>query len=139
MSARLAVIALLSTALSAGCASTLQRPVLYPNAHLQTTGKAAAEADIERCEQLAIENEIEPRTGRVAKDAAEGAVVGGATAGAWGVVRGDAGSRAAAGAAAGATGAAVRGAMRSDEPDPLYRRFVEKCLRDMGYEVIGWK
>ena len=25
------------------------------------------------------------------------------------------------------------------EPDPVYRNFVEKCLRDKGYEPIGWQ
>ena len=47
------------------------------------------------------------------------------------------------GAAAGAAGSAVvglvRGLFRSREPDPVYRRFVEKCLREKGYEPIGWK
>jgi hypothetical protein len=24
------------------------------------------------------------------------------------------------------------------EPEPVYRNFVEKCLRDQGFEPIGW-
>ena len=30
------------------------------------------------------------------------------------------------------------GCSASSEPDPTYRNFVEKCLRDKGYEPIGW-
>jgi hypothetical protein len=29
--------------------------------------------------------------------------------------------------------------MKSGDPDEIERRFVEQCLRDMGYKVIGWK
>ena len=44
-----------------------------------------------------------------------------------------------AGAAGGAAGALTRGVIRSGDPDPVYQRFVEKCLRDKGYEPIGWR
>ncbi|MBW2448714.1 MAG: hypothetical protein JRG83_22750, partial [Deltaproteobacteria bacterium] len=54
-------------------------------------------------------------------------------------VRGHAGRGAATGAAGAAAGGLVRGLFRSREPDPVERRFVEQCLRDRGYQPIGWR
>ena len=89
-------------ALLAACAGT-PSPVLYPNAHLQTVGQAAAERDIAQCRQLASTSGVaEQRSGQVGSNAATGAAVGGASAGAWGLVRGNAAENALAGAAAGA-------------------------------------
>jgi hypothetical protein len=45
------------------------------------------------------------------------------------------GERALAGAAAGA----VRGGIQSTEQSPLFKNFVNKCLSDKGYSVIGWQ
>ena len=56
-----------------------------------------------------------------------------------GAVLGSVGRGAGAGAAAGAAGGLVRGLFRGREPTPVYRRFVERCLSDKGYEVIGWE
>lgn len=131
--------ALAITALFTGCAG-ISEPVLYPNNHLQRVGGARAKADIAECRRLASGYGVaETRDGQVARKAAGGAAVGGASAGAWGLVRGDAGERAMAGAAAGAAAGTVRGAMESSETSPVYRNFVQKCLRDRGYEVIGWQ
>jgi outer membrane lipoprotein SlyB len=112
--------------LAVGCAGT-PNPVLYPNAHLKQVGQAAADRDVAECRQLA-------------RQAAGGAAIGGASAGAWGLVRGnDAGGRALAGAAAGAAAGTVRGAMKSSETSPVYKNFVQRCLRERGYDVIGWQ
>lgn len=38
--------------------------------------------------------------------------------------------------------ATTTGGMSPDnagELDPVFQRFVEKCLSDKGYEVIGWR
>ena len=79
--------------LLAACAGT-PNPVLYPNAHLQTVGSAAAERDIAQCRQLASTSGVaEQRSGQVGSNAATGAAVGGASAGAWGLVRGNAALR----------------------------------------------
>lgn len=135
------IMALLFVALSCGflgCAS--KRPVLYPNYHFTMAGQEAAEADIEYCLELARNYGAGTDKGeRVAKDTATGTAVGGATGAAVGAVVGDFGKGAAAGAAGGAAGALTRSVIRSGDPDPIYRRFVERCLRDKGYEPIGWK
>jgi outer membrane lipoprotein SlyB len=127
--------------LLAGCAGTTPNPVLYPNNHLQQVGQAAADRDIAECRQLATSSGVsQTKDGQVAKKAVGGAAVGGASAGAYGLVRGNnAGERALAGAAAGAAAGTVRGAMSSTDTSPVYKNFVQKCLRDRGYEVIGWQ
>jgi hypothetical protein len=43
------------------------------------------------------------------------------------------------GAAGGGTGGLIRGLYRSRDLDPVQRRFVDKCLQEKGYEVIGWQ
>jgi hypothetical protein len=121
-------------------ACTQKRPVLYPNSHLKTVGKAAAETDINECIQLAKDYGAGSNSGgRIGTSAAKGAAVGGATGAAIGAVTGNPGRGAAAGAAGGAAGSATRAALDSADPNPVFKRFVEKCLRDKGYEPIGWR
>jgi outer membrane lipoprotein SlyB len=121
-----------------GCAA--KRPVLYPNHHLTLVGSQGAEADIDACMELARGYGAGASAGgEIAKDTTTGAAVGGATGAAVGAVLGNFGKGAAAGAAGGAAGALTRGVIRSGDPDPTFRRFVEKCLRDKGYEPIGWQ
>src|SRR3989338_6134700 len=74
-----------------GCGS--QRPVLYPNAHLNQVGTPAAERDVDLCMRRA--EDYVTSGGRTGK-ALEGAAVGG-------------GSGAAEGADAGAAGGAIVG------------------------------
>jgi uncharacterized membrane protein len=52
---------------------------------------------------------------------------------------GSVGNRALAGAAAGATAGAVSGGLQSTETSPLFMNFVNKCLSDKGYSVVGWQ
>jgi hypothetical protein len=138
MHARLAALVLPAALLAAGCAA--KRPVLYPNRQLQALGQPAAQAEIDACIARAEAYGADPeRGGQVADRTVEGAAVGGATGAAAGAVLGSAGRGAGAGAAAGAAGGFVRGLFRGRDPDPIHRRFVEHCLRDAGYEVIGWR
>ena len=113
-----------------GCAQ--QRPVLYPNSHLAYVGQEKAQADIDTCMHLA------KKYG--AGDTAAGAAVGAAAGAAIGAVLGNNVGRAAGVGAAGAGAATLtRKTIDSGEPDPLFRRFVEKCLHEKGYETIGWQ
>ena len=124
-----------------GCASQPKQPVLYPNNHLKAVGEQTKQYDIAACFALARASNVnERKDGEVGRKAAGGAAVGGASAAAWGAVRGgDTGNRALAGAAAGATAGAVRGGLQSSETSPLFMNFVNKCLSDKGYSVIGWQ
>ncbi|OLA95400.1 MAG: hypothetical protein AUH20_06305 [Candidatus Rokubacteria bacterium 13_2_20CM_69_15_2] len=122
-----------------GCASS-QSPVLYPNAKLKQVGREQASRDIEECRKLA-DDYVQSTA---AKDVAKGAAVGGAAGAAIGAVGGavsgrGAGTGAAVGAATGATAGAVHGAAKQTEPSPVYKRYVDRCLGERGYEVIGWQ
>jgi len=134
-----AVVALAFIIAQAGCAHS-QRPVLYPNDHLKQVGHDEAQVEIDECMRLATEYGADSSSGgKVAKDTAGGAVVGGAVGAATGAVLGSAGRGLAAGAAGGAAGGLARGAFSSDRQDPVFRQFVDRCLREKGYEPIGWR
>lgn len=120
-----------------GCAS--QRPVLYPNAYLKRVGEEQSRKDIAECERLADEYMQAGGGADVAKSTAAGGAGGAVVGGAVGAVTGDIGRGAGVGAAAGAAGGLVRGVSKASQPDPVYKSFVNKCLRDKGYEPIGWK
>ena len=121
-------------------ACSQKRPVLYPNYHLQQVGEETAQTDIDECIQFAKEyGASSGSSGEVAKRTTEGGAVGAAGGAASGAVFGSAGRGAAAGAAGGAAVGFVRGLFGSREPDPVFRQFVEKCLREKGYEPVGWK
>jgi len=117
-----------------------KRPVLYPNATYQAAGASVAQRDIDDCIQMAADHGHATDAGKnVAGSTAKGAAVGAAVGGAVGAVTGRPGRGLAAGAAGGGAGGLARGAMKSGDPDEIERRFVEQCLRDKGYQVIGWK
>jgi len=121
-----------------GCAA--KRPALYPNEKLRAVGPAVAERDIDACISFAKANGAQAsRSGEVAANTAGGAVVGGAAGGAYGAVMGNAGRQAGAGAAAGATVGFFRGLFQSSDPDPVLRGMVDRCLREKGYDPVGWR
>ena len=121
-----------------GCAP--KRPVLYPNRTLEEVGHEAAQRDIDDCLAFAEAYGLEARPEvRTAKSTAAGGAMGGATGAASGAVRGNAGRRAGAWAAGGAAAGFMRGLFRWRDPDPIQVRFVQICLREQGYQVIGWR
>jgi outer membrane lipoprotein SlyB len=127
----LALSALLALYLSACGAS---RPVVYG-------GGEVSRAAIDDCERLARQAGAGGgAAGKIGRDTAIGAAAGGAATGIYGAVRGypDAGERAVAGAAAGAAVGLIRGAVRTSEPTPTFKAYVNRCLRERGYDVVGW-
>lgn len=120
-----------------GCAAT--RPVLYPNAHLTRVGQAQAEQDIAACRELAHQHVASGGAGTVAGSTAVGGGAGAAIGAAGGAVRGSAGAGAAVGAATGATAGFIHGLFKASEPSPTYKNFVNHCLRERGYEPVGWQ
>ena len=134
----LKVLALSFLLLLVACSQ--KRPVLYPNYHLQEVGDETAQTEIDECISLAKKyGTSSSSSGKVAKRTAGGGAVGAAGGAASGAVFGSVGRGAAAGAAGGAAVGCLTGLFRSPEPDPVFRRFVEKCLLEKGYEPIGWK
>ena len=135
---RLILTLLIVLPLLQACAA--KRPVLYPNSKLKSVGNAAAQADIDDCINMASTYGAgSDKDKEIAEDAAKGAAIGGATGAVTGAIYGNAGRGAAAGAAGGATAGMTHGILKSNEPDPVFKRFVDRCLRDKGYEPIGWK
>lgn len=123
--------------LASGCT---MKPSLYPNAHLADVGREQAEADIQACMQLAEEYEVKAKQGeKLAKSTAVGAG-GGAVAGAvGGAISGNVGGGIATGAASGAAVGLFYGLFKAAEPSPTYKSFVNRCLQEKGYEIVGWE
>ncbi len=96
-----------------GCAS--QRPVLYPNEHIRRVGGIAADRDIDDC----IRRAEESRSAGDAKAAGEAGT--------------DASARVPSSPAA-----AISGLFGKPELSSIQKVFVNKCLRDKGYDPIGW-
>lgn len=131
---------------AAGCAS--QRPVLYPNEQFKRVGSSAAERDIDDCMRQA--EEFVASNGRsvngvqsAATGAATSATIGAAAGAAGGAVVGRGVTGAAIGAASGGAASAARsvihGLTGKQNPSPLYKNFVNRCLHDKGYDSLGWQ
>lgn len=144
-----AVVSIVGVLALAGCATTgasnpSARPVLYPNAALNRVGAAQGQADTDACMSRAVSAGLTPdeKTNAVGRRAGEGAAVGGVASAVGALITGrgmDGLLRAgAAGAAVGGSAGAVSGAFYNDRPNATYRNFVQRCLGEKGFEVIGW-
>jgi outer membrane lipoprotein SlyB len=142
-----AVIALTVLVL-AGCAHTGSRspnarPVLYPNATLKQVGDAKAAEEIGACMAEAEHAGLTPdeKDNAVGHGAAKGAAVVGTVGAVGALVRGrsveSAVSSGAKGAVVGAAAGAVAGSFQ-EKPNMTFRHFVQRCLSEKGFEVIGW-
>lgn len=127
--------------LLAACAGP--KPILYPNDHLRAVGQASAEQDIAQCRQIADQAGASAgsgQAGRAAGRTAAGGAIGGATGAAGGAILGHAGTGAAVGAATGATAGLMRSIFSGGGgPSAAYRNVVDRCLRERGYEPMGWE
>ena len=121
-----------------GCAAH-QRPVLYPNAKLNSVGQEQAQQYIDQGMQMAEAYVKKHQDSKVAEGAVKGGAIGAATGAAIGAVTGDFGRGLAAGAAGGAAGGATHGIFKAAEPSPIYKEFVDRCLREKGYSPLGWE
>ena len=138
MKTRLACI--LAVLVISGCAGP--RPILYPNEHFYTVGQSSADRDIAACKMKAEEFGATTGAGKIgqaARGTAVGAGSGAAIGAVGGAIAGSAGRGSAIGAATGATAGLVRSLFRSPKPSSTHVRFVNRCLRDRGYEVMGWE
>jgi hypothetical protein len=139
------VVTVLLAAAMVGCSS--RRPVLAPNAHLNQVGTEASQRDIDDClargEAAKSEAGQQPSGENVVAGAAGSSVVGAAGGAAGGAIVGNAGQGAAAGAVGGAvaslTASMLRWLFRPKPEDTSYKLFVDRCLREKGYDPAGWK
>ena len=102
----------LAVSLFSGCATPVGKPALYPNAHYLQMGPAQAQVDAQMCATLAQQSDV----GVVNKIDADRS----------------------ADATAGVGIAAATAASQSVDGSDLYRQFVQQCLAERGYRVIGW-
>ncbi len=131
-----------------GCAATgpnslSARPVIYSAAAPTAASQAQQNAQTDDCMGRAQAQGLTPdeKNNEAATRAGKGAAVGGVAAavgalvtgrGIDGVVRSGA-----AGAAVGGAAGAVSGAV-NERPSATYRNYVQRCLADKGFQVIGW-
>lgn len=139
-----AVVLMLAGCASSGANSDSARPVLYPNATLNRVGDSQGRMEVNACMSRAQASGLSPsqNTHEVGRRAGEGAATAGVASivgalitgrGSDGVLRAGA-----AGAAVGGSAGAVSGAFHNDRPNGVYRNFVQRCLSEKGFEVIGW-
>lgn len=135
----MAGLCLVSLVLSA-CAAP--KPILYPNARYQEVGAEAAQADIQDCMALAKEAGASPsegKTAQVATGTVGGGAVGSAAGAVGGAILGHPGRGAMVGAASGATAGFLRGLFKRSPPSAAFTNYVDRCLRDRGYDPTGWQ
>ncbi len=121
-----------------GCASP--RPVLYPNDHLEEVGSDASQEDIDACIERAEAADLgKDHATETAKSTGIGAGIGAAVGAVVGAIFGRPGTGAAAGAAGGGVRGFFRGIFGGGEPEPVFKNYVDTCLREQGYNPVGWK
>ena len=126
--------------LAAGCAAP--KPILYPNVHSQQVGKEMADWDIDECREMAKDAGATASQGKsvqVAGSTTAGGAIGSAAGAVGGAVVGHPGRGAMVGAASGATAGFLRGLFRRSPPSNAYKQFVQRCLKERGYDPVGWE
>jgi hypothetical protein len=124
---------------SCAASGNRERPNFYPNDRLREAGPAQADRDVAHCESLANEYVQQgSKWGDVAIDTGTGAVVGAGAGAVGGAIMGNTGRGTAVGAATGALYGLYQATRDSMKTDPNWKRFVEECLADKGYQVYGW-
>ena len=139
----LAILLLLSACATTGPNSSSAKPVLYPNATLTRVGEAQGRLEADNCIAKATHAGLSPdqKTNEVGRRAGEGAAVAGVASVVGALITGrgsDVLRAGATGAAVGGSAGAVSGAFHHDKASPVYRQFVQRCLSEKGFDVIGW-
>jgi outer membrane lipoprotein SlyB len=129
---------LIGALLLGGCASN--QPVIYagPNGGDRSVSDAAV-AECARMANAAGANQYGGPAAEVAKDTVRGAATGAAAGAIGGAIAGNVGQGAGIGAATGAAVNLVQKLFVPAAPNPAYRAYVERCLADKGYQIVGWQ
>ena len=134
------LLALMIALAVVGCAGP--KPILYPNPHLKAVGRESADLDIAECRSLAKEagaTSGNNKAANTAKSTVVGGGIGAATGAVGGAVAGAVGQGSMMGAAVGATAGLLRGLLSSPRPSQAYVGYVNRCLSERGYDVVGWE
>ena len=137
------LFAVLGGCATSGPKSPSAKPVLYPNAALTRVGEVQARAEADGCMAKAAQAGLTPdqKTNQVGRRAGEGAAIAGVASAVGALITGrssDVLRAGATGAAVGGSAGAVSGAFHNDKVNPVYRQFVQRCLSEKGFNVIGW-
>jgi hypothetical protein len=128
----------LAAAVFAGCASPA--PVVYRTPETSAAQLARIERDTTACRQQADKvvgrnaRDLAPQSARAAGIGFAGTAAATAAASAR-----DTWKRARAGAAGGAVGVATKVLLDWNAPDEAHEKYVERCMKDRGHEVLGWR
>jgi hypothetical protein len=130
--------------MAGGVACAGPEPILRSNDRLLLYGKELAAQEIEACRAKAERTGLQHgtnRSGNAAGGATVGAIGGAAVGASAGLVGGatGVGIGAGAGAVVGGLLGMIAGAYKPLNPDPQFTAFVERCLREKGYDVSGWQ
>lgn len=141
MKKSLKLIALLTLLIVNNCA---YRPILEPNEKYQEAGEEAAKKDIDGCMAEADAYLKQYKADKIKKDAARTAAVGTAVGAVTGAIFGKGWKSAGVGALVGMGAGALLGAGSAAtegyvNPDQLKQRYVNHCLGNKGYSVLGWQ
>lgn len=126
-----------------GCAAP--QPVVYRTPQTPPAQQERIARDADQCRQQARQvvglNAREAQPGHAPRKAGEAGVIAFAAAAAGGLVATsrDVWSRARRAAAAGATGMAVKTLLDWNAPDEVHEEYVERCMKDRGHQVLGWR
>ena len=139
----IALFSILSGCATNGPSNPTAKPVLYPNATLTRVGETQSKAEVDGCMARAAQAGLTPdqKTNQVGKRAGEGAATAGVASAVGALITGrssDILRAGATGAAIGGSAGAVSGAFNNDKVNPVYRQFVQRCLSEKGFDVIGW-
>ena len=134
---------LLAACASTGPDSPSAIPVLYPNDKLTNIGEEQAQVEVAACRSRAVASGLGPsqKSNEVSRRAGEGGATAGVAAAVGAFITGrsaDAMRGAATGGVIGGAAGAVSGSFNNDKPNSVYRTFVQRCLTDKGFDVIGW-
>jgi len=122
--------------------SCAKKPVLYPTPHYQAVGKQQAEAAVEECLAMASDQGVRRSAERgrgAARRTAGGAATGAVAGSVSGAIWGNAGRGAASGAAGGAAAGLFSSLFTGSGPSPAYQNYVDRCLAEQGFDVMGWQ
>ena len=133
-------IGLIAILFLVACATN--EPIIYQSKKTAQKGEANITRDINACRAEAEDKGLDPTRnsgGELAKNTVKGGAIGGTAGAVSGAAGGGSvGRNAKLGAAVGATATFVNGLFRASKPNSTYRRYVERCLADLGYDVVGW-
>jgi len=133
------IVSLIFATLLSACATGPSKPRFYPNDYYRRVGVSQADMDASQCMQMADQYSQDPAVWQeAAKSGLGGAVVGAGVGAVGGVItKGSVGRTTAAGAAIGSLVGIASELSKMGEKSPSYERFVEHCLHNKGYEIIG--